>query len=104
MARDLRLMDMAVLGGNRRNVYSFPTGFLVYEPFQQSMVQRVSGLMCHNVTDKGHSQQRKVADTVQHLVADKLIFIAKPFLIQYLVVVDDHGIIQRTSSGESIFL
>jgi len=104
MARDLRLTDMAVLGRNSRNVYGFPTGFLVYKPFQQGMVKRVSRFMRHDVTDKGHSEQRKVANTVQHLVADKLVFIAKSFLIQYLVLVDDHGIVERAPSGKSVFL
>jgi hypothetical protein len=45
------------------------------------------------VTDEGHSEQGKVANTVQHLVTDKLVFIPKPFLIQYFVLVHDHGII-----------
>ena len=68
------------------------------------MVKGVSGLMSHDVTDKRHAEQGKVTNTVEHLVADKLVFVPESFVIQYAFLVQHHGVFQGTTSGKSVLL
>ena len=93
-----------MLRRDNRGLNGFPAGLLVDESFQQGMIEGVPGFVSHDVTDKGHPKQRKVTNTVEYLVADKFVFIAKPFPVSYSVPVDHHGVLQGAPPGKSILL
>jgi len=58
----------------------------------------------HDMANDGHAKEGEVSNAVQYLMADKLVFVSKARWIQYAVLVNDHGVIQRSATGKTILL
>src|SRR5690606_3853047 len=64
----------------------------------------MAGLVAGEGADQAVSQQIEIANGVEDLMPDELIAIAQPVLVQYAVVVDDHGVVQAAAQRQLLAL
>lgn len=68
----------------------------------QGRRQRVSGPLRFAPADDRRAQERKIANKVQRLVADKLIREAQAFLVQNPASIDHNAVFQRRSQSSAL--
>jgi hypothetical protein len=71
-----------------------PLLWLCEDLLNQSSVKRMSGSVGYDMTDKGHPKERKVADKVEDLVANKLVEEPQARFIHDTVFGQHDGIVQ----------
>ena len=58
-------------------------------------------LRAGEVTQDRRARKIKIADRIEHLVAHELVGIAQAALVEHLVAVNHHRIVERTATGEA---
>src|SRR3546814_8814762 len=64
------------------------------------MVERVARPASLEMTGNRRTGEIKIADAVENLVAHELVLVAQAFLVEDLVALHDHGIVQAAAAGE----
>ena len=87
-------------GHGRRRLDQAP-GLLIAENFSRQLrVQGVSRAMGHHMTDDRPADQREVANHIQNLVANKLVF--EPQRVQHAGVANDDGVLERAAERQAV--
>ena len=66
------------------------------------MILGVACLVTLELTNQAKSQHIKVANSIQDLVTDKLIFMTQSIVIQNTLVIHNYGVVQATALDQVV--
>src|SRR5690606_14112197 len=64
------------------------------------VVQRVPGLVALELADQAVTQQIEVANGVEDLVLDELIFVTKTIFIEHIELIDNDGVVHAATQRQ----
>jgi len=95
--------DFAILPGVFINKFgSFPTFSPLTKLCEENVVKSVSRFIDDKVSNNGHAQEVEITNEVKYFVADKLVSVAKTVGVENAKIIQDNGVIQRASLGETV--
>ena len=71
-----------------------PQRFLGEEFFKEGVIELVAGSGYDQVSQYRHAQKGEITEAIQHLMSNKLVRKAQTALVDYLVLIDDDGVVQ----------
>lgn len=80
----------------------FPVLRVLDQFLEHTLIQGMAGLVDHEMSDHGATQNSQVAYEVQDFVPDEFILVSKTVFIQNSEVIDDDGIVQRAAHGQTV--
>ena len=74
-----------------------------YQLLQHGLIQKMTGLLNHEMTDNRCPEDSQIPDKIQNLMPDKLVIVSQPVLIDDPEIINDNGIVKGAALGKPVF-